>query len=86
MEILTIDQIKLNYPDEWVLLRLEESQANARPKSGSVLLHGKDYLEICYKGSEIAKDFLTTLLFTGTTTKNRKWLKSIRLNENPKTI
>ena len=86
MEILTIDQIKLNYPDEWVLLRLEESQANTRPEKGSVLLHGKDYLEICYKGSEIAKDFLTTLLFTGTTTKNRKWLKSIRLNENPKTI
>ena len=78
MEQLTINQIKQLYPDEWVLLRLEESENNTRPEKGSVLLHGKDYLEICYKGSEIAKYFLTTLLFTGTTTKNRKWLKSIR--------
>ena len=85
MEALSIDQIKLSYPDEWVLLDLEGQEATKIQK-GIVLLHSKDYLELCYKGSEIAKEHLTTILFTGTQTHNRKWLKATRLNEKPKTI
>jgi hypothetical protein len=85
MEVLTIDQIRKQYPDEWVLVRIDEATKASRPDRGSVLLHGKDYLEICYKGSEIAKNYLTTILFTGETNKNRKWPKSTRLRENPKT-
>jgi hypothetical protein len=77
MEVLTIEQIKTQYPNEWVLLSVEESEK--RPEKGSVLLHGKDYLELCYKASDISKGYLTTILFTGKTTKKRKWLKSTRL-------
>lgn len=79
MEILTIDQIKTQYPNEWVLLSVEDSEVIKRPEKGSVLLHSKDYLELCYKASEVAKDYLTTMFFTGKINKKRKWLKSTRL-------
>ncbi len=85
-EILTIEEIKMQYPDEWVLLALDNSDVLKRPESGSVLLHSKDYLELCYKASEIAKNIVTTILFTGEASKNRKWLKSTILQEKPKTI
>ena len=84
MNSLTIDQIKTEYPDEWVLLGLDgENQSHI--DHGEVLLHGKDYLELCYKSSEIPKTQLTTIIFTGTQNHNRKWLKATRLNEKPKT-
>jgi hypothetical protein len=51
MEILTIDEIKVQYPDEWVLLSLANSDVLTRPDKGTVLLHSKDYLELCYKAS-----------------------------------
>jgi hypothetical protein len=86
MEVLTINEIKAQYPDEWVLLSLTNSDVVVRPDKGSVLLHSKDYLELCYKASEIAKNIVTTILFTGEPTKNRKWLKSTILREKPKTI
>jgi hypothetical protein len=78
---LQIDEIKKQFPDEWVLLKIDKLRSTS-PQNGEVLLHGKDYLELCYKSSEVAKDVLTTIIFTGTPTKNRKWLKSIRLSEN----
>jgi hypothetical protein len=86
MEVLTINEIKAQYPDEWVLLSLINSDTPERPDKGSVLLHSKDYLELCYKASEIAKNVVTTILFTGEPTKNRKWLKSTILREKPKMI
>ena len=86
MDVLTIDEIKAQYPDEWVLISLTNSDVLAPPDKGSVLLHSKDYLELCYKASEIAKNIVTTILFTGEPTKNRKWLKSSLLREQPKTI
>ena len=86
MKVLSLEQIKEAYPDEWVLLQIEESEAVKPLAKGRVLLHGKDYLELCYKDSEIAKDYLTTIFFTGKTTKHRKWLKAIRLQESQKTI
>jgi hypothetical protein len=75
MEALSIEQIKAIYPDEWVLLDLDGQEATKIQK-GIVLLHGKDYLELCYKSSEIAKNHLTTILFTGTQNHNRKWLNA----------
>lgn len=75
MTAISFEQIKTQYPDEWVLVKIEDEATQS--KSGVVLLHGKDYLEICYKSSEIAKNFLTTILFTGEQNKKRKWLKAI---------
>jgi hypothetical protein len=85
MEMLTIHEIKAQYPDEWVLLSLPDSKTLQRPDKGIVLLHSKDYLELCYKASEIAKNILTTIFFTGEPSKKRKWLKSTILSEKPKT-
>lgn len=86
MEKLTIEQIKNQYPNEWVLLSVETDKVVVRPQEGVVLLHSKDYLELCYKASEVAKDIMTTIFFTGETSKNRKWLKATHLQEKPKTI
>ncbi len=86
MTILTIDEIKARYPDEWVLIALPNSDILERPDKGEVLLHSKDYLELCYKASEIAKNIVTTIFFTGEPTNRRKWLKSTILREKPKTI
>ena len=86
MEIITINEIKARYPDEWVLIALPNSDILERPDKGEVLLHSKDYLELCYKASEIAKNIVTTIFFTGEPVKNRKWLKSTILREKPKTI
>lgn len=79
MELLNIEEIKTQYPNEWVLLGVE-----ATIKMGTVLFHGKDYLELCYRGRELPKDKLTTILFTGLQNSNRKWLKVTRLIETPK--
>ena len=87
-EILQIQEIQQRYPDEWVLLAIDETEMLVlkTPQKGKVLLHGKDYLELCYKGSEIAQNTLTTIFFTGTTKpQHRKWLKATRLQETPKT-
>jgi hypothetical protein len=71
--ILTIKEIKNLFPDEWVLLSL----VNALSKSneGIVLFHSKDYLELCYKGSEMPNKTLTKIFYTGEKKQNRKWLK-----------
>jgi hypothetical protein len=86
MEVLSIEEIKSQYPNQWVLLTLENEVIQSRPQKGIVLLYGTDYLELCYKASEIAKNMITTTLFTGETSKKRKWLKFIHLEEKPKMI
>ena len=48
------------FPDEWILLFVADAE-HATARTGIVLLHNKDYLELCYMGSEIAKDKLTTI-------------------------
>jgi hypothetical protein len=83
-KVLTYEAIKAMFPDEWILLSvLNAEQATAR--TGLVLLHSKDYLELCYKGSEIAKDKLTTIFFTGEQQKYRKWMKVSRLSGTAQT-
>jgi hypothetical protein len=79
----SIDEIKKEYPDQWVLLKIEEKDF---PTCGEVILSSKDYLELCYKGSELPKNILTSILFTGESPKRRKWLKFSHLKENQKTI
>ncbi len=79
-QVLKFNKIKKQFPDEWVLLQLTDA-AKMQDKSGIVLYHSKDYLELCYKGSEIAKDILTTIIFTGKPKPTRKWLKATRLKD-----
>jgi hypothetical protein len=83
-EILTIEEIKHLFPNEWILLGLENN--SVKNDAGTVLFHSKDYLELCYKGSEIAQNTLTKIFYTGEQNHNRKWLKATRLKGLPKTI
>ncbi len=75
---------KKRYSDEWILLKLSQL-INPTNLSGVVLFHGKDYLELCYKGSEIAAHILTKTFYTGEQKQNRKWLKATRLKDLPTT-
>ena len=83
-DVLTFEEIKKMYPDEWILLGLSHI-TNAAKLSGVVLFHSKDYLELCYKGSEIAPNILTKTFYTGEQNHNRKWLKASRLKDLPTT-
>ena len=78
--ILSFDEIKKMYPDEWILLGLSSAVSTTKP-SGILLFHSKDYLELCYKGSEIAPNILTKTFYTGEQQQNRKWLKATRLKD-----
>ena len=83
MEALTIEQIKAQYPDEWVLigdpdLGSEDSIGTIIKKlvSGIVLFHSKDKREVAYKGKDVRQGYRSvTLIFTGEIPKKRKfWL------------
>jgi hypothetical protein len=76
--ILTIAEIKHLFPNEWVLLGLE-GNTDVKSDTGVVLLHSTDYLELCYKGSEITTNQLTKIFYTGEQKHHRKWLKATRL-------
>ena len=84
-EILTFDEIRKRFPNEWILLGLDNVSLAAENK-GTILFYSKDYLELCFKGSEIAKDILTKIFYTREEKQNRKWLKLTRLKEQPTTI
>ena len=85
-QILTFDQLKAQFPDEWLLLANPEFE-NAKPVKGQLLAHGRDYLELCYQSQALAAGFRdSTIVFTGEPqTHHRKWLKAIRLTDPPKT-
>jgi hypothetical protein len=83
MEILSIDQIRALYPNEWVLvgnpeLDDEDSLGSIVDKllRGAVLLHSKDKRELAYKASEVRKGYESiACIYTGLFPKNRKyWL------------
>ncbi|RZK34351.1 MAG: hypothetical protein EOO61_13750 [Hymenobacter sp.] len=83
--IFSFDQLKAQFPDEWLLLENPEFK-NAKPVKGVLLAHGKDYLKLCYESAAIAKGRKKAIVFTGEPkTNNRKWLRAIRLNDPTKT-
>ena len=83
MEVLTIEQIKSEYPNEWVLignpeLDDEETLGSIVDKlvQGIVLLHSKDKRELAYKAKEVRKGYESiACIYTGVFPKSRKyWL------------
>ena len=82
-EVLTIAEIKTQYPDEWVLVG-NPNLGNAETLGtiikkiidGVVLFHSKDKHEVAYKGKEARQGYdNVTLIFTGEIPKKRKfWL------------
>ncbi len=67
MEILTINEIKAQYPDEWVLVANPTMDSEElRVLAGFPALHSKDKKEVCYLGAELVKKFDTYMIvFTG---------------------
>ena len=85
-QLLTFEQLKAQFPDEWLLLANPEFK-NAKPTRGVLLAHGRDYLELCYQSQGLSAGYQdSTIVFTGEPqTNNRKWLRAIRSTEPPKT-
>ena len=66
-QVITINEIKKNYPDEWVLLGNPEMDSNKiEVLSGVPLFHSKDKIEVCYIGRDKTSEYSKiTLIFTG---------------------
>jgi hypothetical protein len=71
---LNISDLKLLYPDEWVLLGnpiMDESKIDVI--SGIPLFHSKDKKEVCYIGRDKTSSYdKITLIFTGSFRPTRK--------------
>jgi len=71
---INISDIKVLYPDEWVLLGnpiLDESKLDVI--SGIPLFHSKDKKEVCYIGRDKTSDFdKITIIYTGSFRPARK--------------
>ena len=83
MNILTIEEIKAQYPDQWVLVGDPEldnpntlGSIVSKLVRGIVLFGCKDKRELAYSAKEYRKGHETyTCIFTGEIPKNRKfWL------------
>lgn len=73
-QLLTIEDIKKLFPDEWVLLGnpiMDDSKIDVL--SGIPLFHSKDKKEVCYIGRGKTANFdKITLIYTGTFRPMRK--------------
>ncbi len=73
-KLLNIADIKILYPDEWVLLGnpvMDDSKIDVL--SGIPLFHSKDKKEVCYMGRDKTSNFdKITLIYTGTFRATRK--------------
>ena len=82
MEILTISQIRMQYPDQWVLVGNPELKdfdvleaIINKLVSGIVLFASKDKREIAYKAKDLRQGYQSiTCVYTGELPQNRKWL------------
>ena len=73
-KILNIADLKLNFPNEWILLGnpiMDESKLNVL--SGIPIYHSKDKKEVCYIGRDKTQGFdKITLIYTGNFKQSRK--------------
>ena len=73
-QLINIADIKLRYPNEWVLLGnpvMDESKIEVL--EGIPLFHSKDKKEVCYIGRNKTENFdKITLIYTGTYRPMRK--------------
>ena len=75
MEIISIEQMKKNYPDEWLLIGNPKKEGVSIIE-GIVIFHSKDKREIAQKSINWRENFQSAMtLYTGEMPKNRKfWL------------
>ena len=71
-QVLTIAEIKAQYPDEWVLVG-NPIIKDTKLLNGIVLYHSKDKKEVCYLGKELTEKYdKITLAFTGKVKNTRR--------------
>jgi hypothetical protein len=78
MQVMTIEQIKLQYPDQWVLIGNPEfKNPDLAPLvtqllHGTVLIASKDKREVALRASEVKQGYDgTACIWTGTFPKKR---------------
>jgi hypothetical protein len=73
-KIINIADLKLSFPDEWILLGnpvMDDNKLNVL--SGIPIYHSKDKKEVCYIGRDKTKGFdKITLIYTGNFKQSRK--------------
>lgn len=82
LTVLSLEEIKAQFPDEWVLIgdpEMEEQEETGsvaeRLLGGVILLHSKDRREIAYKAKTVRKEYKSVaLIYTGEVSKSRKYL------------
>jgi hypothetical protein len=63
-ERIGIDDMKKNYPDEWILLgNPERDESRLHILSGILLYHSPDKREVAYLGRPLTKDYAKITLF-----------------------
>jgi hypothetical protein len=74
IQLINIAEIKVLFPDEWVLLGNPIMDAsNIDVISGIPLFHSKDKKEVCYIGRDKTSNFdKITLIYTGSFRPTRK--------------
>ena len=80
--LLTIDEIKNQFPEQWVLIgnpelndRTTLGSIVSKLVSGVVLFASKDKREIAYKAKDVKEGYTTTAcIFTGEIAQNRIFL------------
>jgi hypothetical protein len=72
-QAISINDIKIRYPDEWVLLGNPEIDVmNQKILSGVLLYHSPDKKEVCYLGKPLIAGFGKTALFFNRVTPRQK--------------
>lgn len=83
--ILTIEEIKAQYPDQWVLVGnpvMDSQEQNLL--AGFPAFFSKSKKEVCYLGAELVKKFDSTfLLFTGQPRHSKRVVATV-FNRNSK--
>lgn len=84
-EVLTIAEIKAQYPNQWVLVGNPVMDAQEQQViAGLPVFYSKSKKEVCYLGAELVKKFDSTiLLFTGQPKHPQRIVATI-FNRNPK--
>ncbi len=68
----SFDNLKVLYPDEWVLLG-NPILENTKVLGGILLFHSKDKKEVCYLGKDKTSNYQTvTIAFAGDLKQHRK--------------
>jgi len=87
-EVMTAEEINARFESEWVLIADPETEDNLMLKSGRVLWHGKDRVELSRKISELPRPVRLAIHYTGTISEEQAiayklWMMSLSLHGSP---